>query len=136
MKALADSDIIFCDPDNGLIVKSVSLSSAKSDKYVTEDELVGYYLFGKSVVFYNHRCREKEHLYLRRFKPLQRRKELVSAKWLGLKFARGTIRDYIFILQPYHYKQVSLQITDEDLLTVLCSMKNSLHAALSSHQGL
>lgn len=107
MKALADSDVIFCDPDNGLIVKSVSLSSAKSDKCVTEDELVGYYLAGKSVVFYNHRCREKEHLYLRRFKPLQRRKELVSAKWLGLKFNRGTIRDYIFILQPYHCKKVS-----------------------------
>ncbi|MGE5612937.1 MAG: hypothetical protein ACM3XR_00865 [Bacillota bacterium] len=107
MKALADSDIIFCDPDNGLIVKSVSLSSAKSDKYITEDELAGYYLSGKSVVFYNHRCREKEHIYLRRFTPLRMRNELASAKWLGLKFVRGTTRDYLFILQPYHFKQVN-----------------------------
>ena len=71
LEALSHSDIIFCDPDNGLLVKSVSLSSAKSDKYITEDELVSYYLLGKSVVFYNHRCREKEEVYLRRFKPLQ-----------------------------------------------------------------
>lgn len=96
MKVLADSDIIFCDPDNGLIVKSVSLSSVKSDKYVTEDELVGYYLAGKSVVFYNHRCREKEHLYLLRFKPLQRRKDCVS-KMTGVKIQpRYNSRLYLY----------------------------------------
>lgn len=107
LKTLSDSDVIFCDPDNGLLVKSVSLSSVKSDKYVTENELIDHYLSGKSVVFYNHRCREKEHLYLRRFIPLQMRNELVSAKWMGLKFTRGTIRDYIFILQPFHFEKIN-----------------------------
>lgn len=107
LEALSHSDIIFCDPDNGLLVKSVSLSSAKSDKYITEDELVSYYLLGKSVVFYNHRCREKEEVYLRRFKPLQLRGELVSAKWRGLKFTRGSVRDFIFILQPVHFEIVN-----------------------------
>lgn len=110
MKALADSDIIFCDPDNGLLVKSVTLSSVKSDKYVTEDEIVEHYLSGKSVVYYNHRCREKEHIYLQRFAPLQRRNEIALAKWMGLKFTRGTIRDYIFILQPYHAERVNYAI--------------------------
>lgn len=102
LKALANSDIIFCDPDNGLLVKSVSLGSSKSDKYVTDNELTGYYQAGKSVVFYNHRCREKEAIYLQRFVPLQQMNGLLSARWKGLKFVRGTIRDYIFILQPYH----------------------------------
>lgn len=37
---LAGSDIIFCDPDNGLLVKSVALSSSKSDKYITEKEIL------------------------------------------------------------------------------------------------
>ncbi|MGB4311998.1 MAG: hypothetical protein WBJ17_03655 [Natronincolaceae bacterium] len=106
-RALSGSDIIFCDPDNGLLVKSVSLSSGKSDKYITEDELAGYYLSGKSVIFYNHRCREKEEVYLRRFKPLQLRDEFVSAKWKGLKFARGSVRDFIFILQPVHYERIN-----------------------------
>ncbi|MFW5647699.1 MAG: hypothetical protein ACOCG5_01295 [Candidatus Alkaliphilus sp. MAG34] len=107
LKALSQSDIIFCDPDNGLLVKSVSLASAKSDKYITMDELISYYLSGKSVIFYNHRCREKEKVYLQRFKPLQLRNELVSAKWKGLKFARGSVRDFIFILQPIHFEKVN-----------------------------
>ena len=106
LEALGDSDIIFCDPDNGLQVKSVSPNSSKSDKYVQQNELVAYYLLGKSVIFYNHRCREKEQTYLRRFSSLQARNELSTAKWLGLKFARGSIRDYIFILQSCHFEKV------------------------------
>lgn len=86
-KVLVDSDIIFCDPDNGLLVKSVSLSSVKSDKYITENELVDYYLSGKSIIFYNHRCRENEQLYLRRFASLRLCNKLATAKWKGLKFA-------------------------------------------------
>lgn len=107
VETLADSDIIFCDPDNGLLVKSVSLASAKSDKYITSIELIGYYSAGKSVVFYNHRCREKEQVYLRRFATLQQSNELLTAKWKGLKYSRGTIRDYLFILQPYHIGKVT-----------------------------
>lgn len=107
LKASSHSDIIFCDPDNGLLVKSVSLFSSKSDKYITEDELAAYYLSGKSVIFYNHRCREKEEVYLQRFKPLQLRSEFVSAKWKGLKFVRGSIRDFIFILQPAHFEKIN-----------------------------
>ncbi len=107
LEVLTDSDIIFCDPDNGLLVKSVSLSSTKSDKYVTENELANYYLLGKSVIFYNHRCREKEEVYLRRFASLQHRGELATAKWKGLKFTRGTVRDYLFILQPFHVDKVN-----------------------------
>jgi hypothetical protein len=106
IKTLSESDIVFCDPDNGLLVKSVSLSSSKSDKYVTENEIVDYYLTGKSVVFYNHRCREKESVYLKRFVPLQMRDELSTAKWIGLKFTRGTVRDYFFIIQPDHYEKI------------------------------
>jgi hypothetical protein len=107
LEALSDSDIIFCDPDNGFLVKSVSLSSNKSDKYVTENELVAYYLSGSSIIFYNHRCREKEQVYLQRFASLRLRKELANAKWKGLKFARGTVRDYLFILQPFHVDKVN-----------------------------
>jgi len=108
--ALTDADIIFCDPDNGLLVKSVSLGSSKSDKYVTENELTAYYLAGKSVIFYNHRCRQKEPLYLERFTPLRHKDELSGAKWMGLKFVRGTIRDYFFILHPNHIEQVTAAI--------------------------
>ena len=112
MEELSKSDIIFCDPDNGLIKKSVSRNSNKSDKYILHDELISYYQAGKSVVFYNHRSREQEQLYLKRFQPLIHRSELAGANWRGLKFIRGTIRDYIFILQPKHTKTVDIAISN------------------------
>lgn len=110
LEALSECDIIFCDPDNGLIVKSVSQNSIKSDKYILPDELVSYYKAGKSVIFYNHRCREQEQVYLQRFQSLKQKNELVKAEWKGLKFVRGTIRDYIFILQEQHLTSIDIAI--------------------------
>lgn len=110
IEKLMKSDIIFCDPDNGLIVKSVSKKSNKSDKYILHNELRSYYKEGKSVVFYNHRCREKEEVYLKRFQTLKQCNDLIGAEWRGLKFVRGTIRDYIFILQPKHSTTVDIVI--------------------------
>jgi len=103
---LSEFDIVFCDPDNGLIVKSVSQNSNKSDKYILPDEIGAYYQAGKSVIFYNHRCREQEQIYLQRFQSLKQNQELVGARLKGLKFVRGTIRDYIFILQEEHLYKV------------------------------
>jgi hypothetical protein len=102
MLTLADTDIVFCDPDNGLLVPSVKMSSHKSDKYVTVEELHDYYASGKSVVFYNHRSRQKEPVYLQRFQALMNGGQFPHAKWMGLKFSRGTTRDYLFIVQPTH----------------------------------
>lgn len=110
LEELSESDIIFCDPDNGLIVKSVSPKSNSSDKYILHDELVSYYQAGKSIIFYNHRCREKENVYLQRFQSLMERDELKGAEWRGLKYVRGTIRDYIFILQDKHIAKVDIAI--------------------------
>jgi len=112
LEKLSKSDIIFCDPDNGLIVKSVSQKSNKSDKYVLHNELISYYQAGKSIVFYNHRCREQEKVYLQRFQTLMQNSELIGAEWRGLKYVRGTIRDYIFILQPKHSMAVDIVINN------------------------
>jgi len=110
LKALANTDIVFLDPDNGLLVKSVSPRSAKSNKYITVEELQSYYIAGKSVVFYNHRCRQPEPVYLQRFYALTTLPVFHSANWMGLKFPRGTTRDYIMLIQPDHAKKVKCSI--------------------------
>lgn len=110
LETLSCADIIFCDPDNGLIVKSVSVKSKKSDKYILPEEIISYFQSGKSVIFYNHRCREKEDIYLKRFHSLRRRDELSDAAWKGLKFFRGTTRDYFFILQKEHVNRINIAI--------------------------
>lgn len=99
-------DIIFLDPDNGLLPKSVSGNSKKSVKYVFEDEIADYLLNGYSVVFYNHRTREKTEIYLKRFEQLFNRAEIKDASKCAISFVRGTIRDYIFIIHPEHKEAV------------------------------
>ena len=112
MLTLADTDFVFCDPDNGLLVPSVKMSSNKSDKDVTVEELHDYYTSGKSVVFYNHRSRQKEPIYLRRFQALMNSERFPHAEWMGLKFSRGTTRDYIFIMQPAHAQAIHRAVAE------------------------
>lgn len=106
LKALAPADVVFLDPDNGLLTKSVSIGAAKSIKYVTPVEIKDYYQLGKSVIFYNHRCREKETSYLKRFEWLRHEPITKDATIVGIKFSRGTVRDYIFVMQPCHALEI------------------------------
>jgi hypothetical protein len=103
---LKQSDIVFLDPDNGLLVKSVSIHSSKSNKYVLPTEITDYFKQGQSVVFYNHRSREPEDVYFERFSWMRESSVLKQAVIIVLTFRRGTIRDYICALQPNHSHRV------------------------------
>lgn len=106
LKKLKDGNIVFLDPDNGLLPRSVSLGYRKSIKYIDEDEIVDYYSTGHSVVFYNHRSRQDEQSYLNRFRVFFSCESLCGAATLGIKYVRGTIRDYFFLVHPEHLEQV------------------------------
>ena len=111
MRALGKADIVFCDPDNGLLAPSVSLRSGKSVQYITIDEIAECYSAGKSVIFYNHRCRQKESRYLQRFLTLKELPSFQQAAWLCLSYRRGTVRDYFFVLQPRHTAAVQKAVS-------------------------
>ena len=109
IKALAvlnPAEVVLLDPDNGLLVKSVSARSIKSNKYVIPSEIVDYFTAGKSVIIYNHRCREQELFYLQRFDWMYEDSILKDAVIAGVTFKRGTVRDYIFALQPSHAARI------------------------------
>ena len=106
LEALSCADVVFLDPDNGLLVKSVSAGSSKSNKYVAQSEITDYFASGKSVIFYNHRCREQESVYIQRFNWMHEDFILRNAVITGLTFKRGTVRDYIFVLQPEHASKI------------------------------
>lgn len=112
LDVLQDTDIVFLDPDNGLIVKSVGQMSKRSNKYVLPCELADYYLKGHSVIFYNHRSRQKEYEYLVRFRTLLLESPFVQSECVSIKFSRGTIRDYFFILQKEHKHAVEYAIKE------------------------
>ena len=104
--AMSGCDLVFLDPDNGMLPKSVSRGSDKSIKYVLPEEIMGYYEAGHSVVFYSHRTREQLDVYLERFADLFDEAERQGARIRGITFKRGTVRDYFFIMHEEHISQV------------------------------
>ena len=95
---LADCDIVFLDPDNGLNVKSVKPGSPKSPKYVWLREVSDYIASGKSVIFYNHRPRKKAEVYFAEYASRFATDPVLCGKqFCVVTFPRRTTRDYFII---------------------------------------
>ena len=112
LETLEAKDVVFLDPDNGLMPKSKSASRYDGGKYVLPEELADYYERGQSVVFYNHRSREKAEVYFYKFRALRDDDQFIDAQWLCMRFSRGTARDYFFIMQPNHCERISDAMAD------------------------
>ena len=54
LAALADSELVFFDPDNGLEVASFPKGRKRSNKYVFLDEIAEHYAEGRSALLYQH----------------------------------------------------------------------------------
>lgn len=108
---LAENDIVFVDPDNGLIVPSAA-GKQKENKYVLAEELAGYYAQGSSVIYYQHKARRKDDFYRKQHEELIHRAEFPGAAGLGLKFLKTSQRYYFFILQPRHRKVVEETVNE------------------------
>jgi hypothetical protein len=61
-KAVADCDLVFLDPDNGLEVRSVPVTSPLSGKYATVAEVAALLRTGAGVVLYQHGSRTPWHV--------------------------------------------------------------------------
>ena len=62
--ALADTDLIFFDPDNGIEVGSVGKGRRNSSKYVYRDELGATYRAGHSLLVYQHFQRKERESFI------------------------------------------------------------------------
>lgn len=93
--ALKDCELVFLDPDNGLVPKSVSRGSNKSIKYVFSEEIIDYYNAGHSV-FYSHRTREQIRVYLSRFADLFAEAEKKKCNGKKLYLTREELHEIIF----------------------------------------
>lgn len=99
MMKFENVELVFMDPENGLLVKSVGKRSARSIKYVFYEEVKDFIKSGKSVLVYNHRCRKPEREY---FDDIENRLQKYVIEDKGeeiqeITFLRGTIRDYFAI---------------------------------------
>jgi len=120
LDTLKGLDVVFVDPDNGIIVPS-ALGTMKENKYVKPEELVSYFEQGSSIIYYQHKARRPDSFYLDQHRELLERMRSSRAFGLGLKFVKTSQRYYFFIVQPSHRELITECI--EDML--LSPWKNS-----------
>ena len=111
LKKLFGLDLVFADPDNGLIVRSAE-RKPKENKYVLPKELAEYYEQGSSVIYYQHKARRQDSYYEDQHRRLLSRPEFEDASGLGIKFWRTSHRYYFFILHPEHKAKVKKAVLE------------------------
>ena len=100
LKELEKAELIFLDPDNGLLVNDKS-RKRDSEKYTLLDEVIDYFERGQNVVYYCHRGRRTTEQW-EEYKRAVFRK-VPYAYPLVLTYHRGTQRSYVFLI---HQKDV------------------------------
>ena len=111
LKKLSGLDLVFVDPDNGLIVPSAK-DRPKENKYVLPEEMAKYYEQGSSVIYYQHKARRQDSYYEDQHRQLLSRPEFAGASGLGIKFWKTSHRYYFFILQPEHRDKITKAVHD------------------------
>ena len=106
LESLSGVDVVFVDPDNGLVVPSAA-GTRKENKYVTPDELLDYYMQGSSVIYYQHKARRQNPFYTAQHNRLIASSGFKDASGLGLLFKPISQRYYFFIIQPAHFELVT-----------------------------
>ena len=101
VQQLRGCDIVFADPDNGLIVPSAE-DKPKSNKFVLPFELSEYYRAGASVIYYQHKARRSDEFYIEQNKLLLKSGAFPNAKAVKLKFKTTSQRYYFLFMQPQH----------------------------------
>lgn len=101
MQKLRGCDIVFVDPDNGLMVPSAE-GTAKENKFALPFELAEYYRAGASVIYYQHKARRPDEFYVAQNHQLVESGAFPGAVGVGLKFKTTSQRYYFFLIQPRH----------------------------------
>lgn len=127
LHSLSGLDIVFVDPDNGLIVPSAE-GTAKENKYVREDELADYFEQGSSIIYYQHKARKPNSFYTDQHNQLIDRLGAEKSAGLGLKFIKTSQRYYFFIVHSIHRTAISTGVHK-----MLSSAWNNCFELLDSH---
>ena len=107
MEKLEGSDIVFVDPDNGLLVNSVGKRSARSVKYTFYEEVGDYFRRGQSVLIYNHRSRKPESVYFHEICSRFREATGVpESAILKITFPKCSVRDYLAVPVSEEHRRI------------------------------
>lgn len=114
LEGLSGVDVVFADPDNGLVVPSAA-GTIKENKFVKPDELADYYRNGASVIYYQHKARRSDSFYTEQHTRLIQNANLDGANGMAMKFKTTSQRFYFFIVQPRH--KAAIEESLQNLIT-------------------
>ena len=100
LDALNDVDLIFMDPDNGLMTGD-GAGRKIAEKYILPSEVEEYFNAGKNVVYYCHKGRREQDAWQNYKNYMFDR--IPKAKPLVITFHKGTQRSYVFLLHDTSY---------------------------------
>lgn len=105
LKKLAPADLIYLDPDNGLLANEKIQRRKVALKYALPDEVVKYYREEKkNVVYYCHKGRRKEDTWEEYKRFMLEKDGCKKAEQIILTYHKGTQRSYVFLI---HHKDYS-----------------------------
>ena len=104
--SLSGLDLVFVDPDNGLLVPSAA-GTMRENKYVKPVEIEKYYFQGSSVVYYQHKARKPDSFYIRQHQLLMERIGDTEASGFCVKFKKTSQRFFFFLAHPSHKAVIS-----------------------------
>lgn len=106
------TDLVFLDPDNGLLVPSVKKENPRSVKYAFYEEVADYLCQGHSVLIYNHRSRKTELQYFCEIESRLRGiipERMHNTEIFEITFPRFSVRDYFAIpASPEHANRIRI----------------------------
>ena len=123
LSIFAGSNLIFLDPDNGMIVSSAKKDKQKQRKYVLDEEVNDYLCQGHSVLVYQHRPRVNEAVYIDRMmhrfmslSPNVKRSDIQV-----ITFPRYSVRDYF-----------AISVSEDHRLKILRAISNMVNGVWGS----
>lgn len=109
-KSLSSAQLIYLDPDNGLLTNERVQNTKMVSKYALPEEVKQYFEDGKNVVYYCHKGRRSDKDWeAYKSHMLQ---YLPDAKKIVLTYHKGTQRSYVLLIRPEDYERY-FSIIDE-----------------------
>ena len=98
---LANCDLVFFDPDNGLEIPSRPYGAKGSNKFLFWPEVEAFYRRGQSLLIYQHFCREEREWFIARRSADFERRVGAAEVW-----AFRTPRVVFFLLPQAHHREL------------------------------
>lgn len=99
---LEDTDLIFMDPDNGLLEDN-NASKRGAEKYVLPDEVEQYFNAGHNIVYYCHKGRRNMYQWFDHKSFMFNM--IPEAKPVVLTYHKGSQRSYIFLIHDKDFEK-------------------------------